>query len=148
MRLGPQSSFHYAIDSDAGLSYAKMIGALTGADMVRLVQVVHGDPAWRHHFDSIWDCSLVSAHVVLPSEVTPLVREVTDGETGQDMLIESEGLAASFFSRLLALRCQASGKEVHACHSLEEALDTLGLSALPASLRHVQAVGADLTSAS
>ena len=139
MSLSESASFVYAIDPDEGLALAVMAGTLTGLDLRKIVSAVHADPQWQSHYDGIWDCSRVLAHVVLPEDVPPLVAEVVEGETGRDVLVESKGFADHAITQLLALRCRRAGKAVGTRATLDEALDVLGLDRLPASLREVGA---------
>ena len=135
MRLHDDASFTYRIDPDAGLALAQMEGRLTGKDMLRIVQAVHADPAWRPSFDAVWDCTRVSAHVVMPSDVGGILDETVEGAAGRDVLVESRSLGQSFFSKMLAFAARARGAEAHACHSVDEALGLLGRESLPDSLR-------------
>ena len=134
MRLSPRASFSYAVDPDARLALARSWGELTGEDLRVIVETVHGDPAWGPSFDAIWDCSHVTAHVVEPSEVPPVVAEAAEGQSGRDVLVESAGLAESLFSTMLALTLRAHGKEAHVVRSVDEALRALGFEALPETL--------------
>ena len=134
MCLSSYATFAYAIDPEAGLALARMWGEITGADMRAVVETVHRDPAWRAHFDAVWDCSEVVAHVVRPTEVPAVVGETTAGQTGRDVVVEHEGLAESLFSTMLALTIRVRGKEAHAVKSVAEALGVLGLDALPDAL--------------
>ena len=102
--------------------------------MHRIAEIVHDDPEWKRSFDAIWDCTRVTSHVVAPGEVSPIIDEVTDGQTGTDVLVENAGLAESLLSMLLTLRARVTGSEAHVCETVAEALHVLGHNAMPPGL--------------
>lgn len=130
----------YAIDPAEALAYGRMWGVVTGQDMLRLVAAVHGDAAWRPGFDAVWDCRAVTAHVVSPEEVQPLVAEEAASGPGRDVLIENGRADDAALSQMLAAFCRRRGKDMTVYRVLDEALAALGRDALPASLA---AAGAD-----
>ncbi|WP_420454687.1 hypothetical protein [Rubrivirga sp.] len=134
MRLGPESAFVYRVDPGSRLALARMTGRLSGEDMLAIVETVHEDPDWESDFDAIWDCSRVSAHIVLPTDVGPILRETIEGQTGRDVLVESRSLGESLFSKMLALTARVRGKEAHSCHTLADALAVLDRTELPPAL--------------
>ena len=136
-RLSPVAAFAFAVSPPDRLALAVLAGEVTGDDMRRVVEAVHDDPEWEPGFDAIWDCSRVRAHVVSPEEVRPLVRAAVEGEPGRDVLVESPRLGESFFSEMLVRTVRAAGDEGYRVHTLDEALDLLGLDDLPDALRAV-----------
>lgn len=129
------ADFVYAVDADAGVALARLTGVVTGGDMVAVQEAVHRDPAWRPHFDAIWDCRGAASHVVGPSDVPRIVAEATEGQAGRDVLVEQGSLTESLISEFIALRCRLEGKHARVVRTLGEALDALGLDAVPAGLR-------------
>ncbi len=126
--------FDYAIDADAGLAYGRMWGCVSGGDMLALTTAVHGDAAWRDSFDTIWDCSRVTAHVVAADEVRPLVRDIVESGPGRDALVESPAVGESAISQMLAAFSRRSGKDMTVHASVEAALAALGRDALPSAM--------------
>ena len=102
--------------------------------MLRAVRSVHADPAWQPTFDAVWDCSGVTAHVVLPEEIPPLVEEEATA-SGRDVLIESPVAGESALSQMLAAFCRRRGKDMTVYMTLEDGLRALGRDALPAALQ-------------
>lgn len=129
--------FAFAVDPAARLAYARMWGEVDGDDMLRLVQAVHRDAAWRAGFDAVWDCRAVTAHVVQPEEVGPLVAEEAASGDGRDVLVESQALGESAFSALLAAVVQRRGKAMTVAATLGDALEALGHDRLPEALAGV-----------
>ena len=128
------SGSSYAIDPDEGLVLSRMFGAVTGDEMLAMVEAVLDDPAWSPSFDVIWDCSDVTAHIVLPSHVTPIIEEA--GEVaGRMVLVESPSVGGSLIAELLAIRTRLRGGDVTVTGTLEEAVASLGRDALPMPLR-------------
>lgn len=131
--------FSYDIFPEHALAYAVMRGQLSGQDMLHVVQTVHQDARWRHHFDAVWDCSRVEAHIVLPGDITPIIDETVEGETGRDVLVESPTVAGALIAELLAVRSRVRGKRVQAANTLEEACGVLGLDTVPDALARLAA---------
>ncbi len=129
--------FTFAIDPDAGLAYGRMWGDVHGEDMLRMIQAVHSDPAWQDGFDAVWDCRAVTAHIVLPADIEPLVVEEVASGDGRDVLIESPVLGESAVSEMLAAVVRRRGKAMTVCLTLDAALVSLGHAALPTSLHVV-----------
>ena len=126
--------FAYAIDPDARLAVGRMWGEVHGADMLEMIQAVHQDAAWQRGFDAVWDCRAVTAHIVLPDEVEPLVADEAASGEGRDVLIESPALGESAFSEMLAAVVRRSGKMMTVATSLDAALMALGHETLPEAL--------------
>lgn len=138
-RLSPMPEpFAYAIDPDARLAYGRMWGEVHGADMLRMLAAVHRDAAWQDGFDAIWDCRAVTAHIVSPAEVEPLVAEEAESGGGRDVLVESPMLGESAFSAMLAAVVQRRGKAMTVAATLDGALEALGHGALPEALAGVR----------
>ncbi len=134
MHRGSETSFVYRVDPPSRLALTLLVGRIYGDDMLAVVRAVQGDPGWRPDFDAIWDCSRVSAHIILPEEVGPIIDQTVRGQTGRDVLVESRSLGESLFSRMLAVTSRARGKEAHSCHTLADALAVLGRAELPPAL--------------
>ena len=132
--------FAYAIDPHARLAYGRMRGEVHGADMLHMIEAVYRDAAWQDGFDAVWDCRAVTAHIVLPEEVAPIVAAEAASGSGRDVLVESPALGESAFSAMLAAVVRRSGKTMTVATTLEAALAHLGHDALPEALAGV-AVG-------
>lgn len=136
--MGPNAPYAFAIDPASRLAYARMWGEVDGANMLALISAVHDDPAWQPGFDAVWDCSTVSAHIVLPDDVPPIVaNEVASGD-GRDVLIESPYVGESAFSNMLAAFCRRHGKDMTVYSTCTAGLSALGYDALPEALAGIQ----------
>ena len=134
----PPIPFAFAVDPASRLAYARMWGEVSGADMFAVVVAVHASPEWEQGFDAVWDCSAVTAHIVTPEEVPPLVREEASSGNGHDALIESPGIGESALSEMLAAFCRRQGKQMSVHTSLAGGLAALGREALPEPLAVVR----------
>lgn len=130
----PPDPFAFDIDPDEAMSYARMWGVVSGADMLRLAQAVHADPRWARGFDAVWDCSAVRAHVLTPEDVEPIVREEAASGDGRDVLVHSRADGDGAISQMLAAFCRRRGKAMTVHATLAGALAALGREALPATL--------------
>ncbi len=131
--------FSYAIDPDARLAYGRMWGEVHGTDMLLMIRAVHQHAAWQDGFDAVWDCGAVTAHIVLPDDVEPLVAEEARSGDGKDVLVESSALGESAFSEMLAAMVRRRGKAMTVCTTLDAALASLGHAALPKALAQAAA---------
>lgn len=130
----PPLPYAFAVDPGSRLAYARMWGEVTGADMLAAVVAVHESPEWEEGFDAVWDCSAVTAHIVTPEEVPPIVREEALAGEGRDTLIESPGIGESALSEMLAAFCRRQGKQMTVHATLAGGLAALGREALPEPL--------------
>lgn len=123
--------YSFVVDASARLAYGRMWGLVTGQDMLALIAETHADPAWQNGFDAIWDCSAVTAHVVGPEEVAPIVEEEVASGDGRDTLVESPTVGESALSEMLAAFCRRRGKTMTVYTTLDDALAALGREELP-----------------
>ena len=127
-------AFHYQIDADRGLALASVSGEATGEDIARCVDELRADPAWSDLFDVIWDERGITTLDVTPGGLEEMVDAQTDGQVGRDVVISTRGSRKGIYD-LYARRTRLRGRPAVVCTTMECALEAVGLSDLPATLR-------------
>lgn len=128
----PALSIH--IDEATGLALISGSGEVTGADIVDAARALHGHPKWDFRFDVLWDGRAVTSLVVTPDDIPEMVEAKTEHSVGKEVIVAVRSVD-KMIADLSALLMRARGREAHAFYTLDEALDVLGLSELPTTLR-------------
>ena len=133
--------FEYEVAPEAGLAYARVEGAVTGRDMLAVLEAVHADARWADGFDFICDCTGVRGHEVSPPDTRPVVLEAARGGSGADVIVMSPADDDGHLAEMPSVYSRRLGKRVVACATVDEGLAALGRGALPAPLARGQGAG-------
>ena len=130
----PDPTLRYRIDPDRCLAFASVHGEATGADIAACVRRLRADPAWSDTYDVIWDERGVTTLDLTPDGLDRMVEAQTSGQVGLDVVISDRGSREAVYD-LYARRTRAQGRPTCVCTTMECALEAVGLSELPTTLR-------------
>lgn len=125
------------IDPAAGLTLVRFSGKLTGPEVMEAMEAVFTHPDWQPAFDVIWDGSRNRQLVLVPGELERFValldRHRSPPGAGRDVVVvvrEVDYVVARLYEHL----SRKYSQRLVLCHSLEQAVEKLGLTSLPPAL--------------
>lgn len=131
----PGPDIQVAVFPEHRFALARFRGRADGMDVLRTGEEIVNHPDWQPGFTEVWDVRAASVSVS-PSEVKALgdaEKEWKDLLAGSVTLIIVDRPMVRYSLQFYAQMVKPLGRQLQVCRTAQEAAETLGIEALPAT---------------
>ncbi len=132
MRLPSTGSCDFRIYTTQRLAIVDVKGDVTGEHIADCVHRLRTNTSWSDETNVLWDERGIRRLDVTPDDLREMVEQQTSGQTGLDIVLTGREEHEAIM-RLYTHRVRTHGRPAHVCHTLQCALDLLGIGELPSS---------------